>query len=74
MILDNILKKILKTPKSTPREALYIETGLLDPETIIKKNRISMEWRIKNGNNQTMKEILSLKHKGCWAEQNKQLK
>ena len=43
MILDNILKRILKTPTGTPREALYIETGLLDPETIIKKNRISME-------------------------------
>ena len=25
-ILDNILKRILITPNSTPREALYIET------------------------------------------------
>ena len=74
MIMDNIMKRTLKLPKATPREALYIETGLLDPETIIKKNRISMEWRIKNGDNQTMKEILALQHKGCWAEQNKQLK
>ena len=46
-LMDNIIKRILKVPKSTPRQALYIETGLMDPETIIKKNRISMEARIK---------------------------
>ena len=74
MLLDNILKRILKTPKSTPRQALYIETGLLDPETIIKKNRISMEIRIKKGDNQMMKEIINLKHEGCWATQNGKIK
>ena len=74
MVMDNIIKRILKLPKSTPRGALYVETGLLDPETIIKKNRISMEARIKQGNNITMKEIIALKHKGCWAEQNKEIK
>ena len=68
------MKRILKTPQATPREALYIETGLLDPETIIKKNRISMEARIKQGSNKTMKEIVNLKHKNCWAEQNARLK
>ena len=73
-ILDKILKRILKVPFSTPREALYIETGLLDPEHVIKKNRISMESRIRNGNNQTMKKIMELKHKGAWAEQNRELK
>ena len=74
MIMDNIIKRILKLPKTTPREALYIETGLLDPETIIKKNRISMESRIKHGNNKIMKEIIALKNQGCWAEQNKEIK
>ena len=73
-ILDRILKRILKVPMTTPREALYLETGLLDPESIIKKNRISMESRIRNGNNQTMKKIMELKHKGAWAEQNRELK
>ena len=28
-IMDNILRRILITPQTTPREALYIETGLL---------------------------------------------
>ena len=73
-MLDNIIKRILKVPKSTPREPLYIETGLLDPETVIKKNRISMEARILKGNNKIMKQIIKLETKDCWAEQNKLLK
>ena len=73
-ILDNILKRILKVPITTPREALYIETGLLDPESVIKKNRISMEARIINGENQTMKQIIKLNSKDCWAEENRKLK
>ena len=37
--MDNILKIILMVPQSTPREALYIETGLLDPEAIRLKKQ-----------------------------------
>ena len=33
-ILDNIIKRILITPQSTPREALYIKTGLLDSQEL----------------------------------------
>ena len=74
-ILDNILKRILKVPRSgTSREALYIETGLFDPETIIKRNRINMEARIRNGTNETMKLILEAKHKESWIQQNKEIK
>ena len=74
VIYEGILKRILKVPTSTPREAIYIETGLLDPETIIKKNRISMESRIIKGTNLTMKELINMKDEGSWAEQNKKLK
>ena len=74
VICDGILKRILKVPTSTPREAIYIETGLMDPETIIKKNRISMESRIIKGNNQTMKELLNLNDEESWAEHNRKLK
>ncbi len=45
-IMDKIIKRILKVPPGTPRESLCIATGLLDPETIITKNRINMEQRI----------------------------
>ena len=37
-IMDNIIKRILMIPTSTPREPLYIETGLLDAESMVKKN------------------------------------
>ena len=73
-IHDSIVKRILKTPESTPREALYMETGLLDPEALIKRNRINMEARIKNGNNLLMKEVLKSTHENSWAKQNEKLK
>ena len=48
--MDNILKRILKTPITTPREALYIETGLLDPRTIMDQKRIMMQPKSSNTN------------------------
>ena len=74
-IMDNILKRILKLPKNgTSREALYMETGLYDPEMIIKRNRINMEARIRNGENETMKEILNAQHPDSWIQQNTKIK
>ena len=46
-LLDRIIRRILMVPESTPREALYIESGLLDIKTITEKNRIMMGERIK---------------------------
>ena len=74
-IMEGVLKRILKTPThGTSREALYIETGLMDPEALIIKNRINMEARIRNGDNQTMKDLLKTETKGSWMEENKKLK
>ena len=70
-IYDNIIKRILKTPQSTPRECLYIETGLLDPITITKRNRLNMHNRITNGNNQTLKALLQRTDPSSWAEENR---
>ena len=53
-LLDNILKRVLMVPQTTPREVLYIETGLLDPETISLKQKIMMNQRIR-----TSKTILT---------------
>ena len=39
-IQENIIRRILMVPQSTPTEALYMETGLLDITTIITKNQI----------------------------------
>ena len=74
-IMDNIIKRILKLPKNgTPREALYMETGLYDPEMIIKRNRVNIEARIRNGENETMKQILKAQHPDSWIQQNKKIK
>ena len=73
-IYEALIRRILKVPQGTPNEALYCETGLLNPETVIKKNRINMEARIRNGNNENMKQILESKIKESWIEQNDKIK
>ena len=50
-ILDNILKRILMTPVTTPREVIYMETGLIDLEHTAIRNRINMLQRITEHNN-----------------------
>ena len=67
-MLDNIIKRILMTPTSTPREALYIETGLLDIETIDDKNRITMGERLEKTSNNLLSEITNSHTPGWWKE------
>ena len=66
-IMDNIIKRILMVPQSTPREALYIEPGLLDPETISAKNRIMIEHRLGNSNPR-MKRLTETSQEKSWRE------
>ena len=74
-IMDNILKRILMVPQSTPREALYIETRLLDPEAIRLKNRVLMEHRMMNGKSQRMKRFTTNNNTTTkWAEETKKAK
>ena len=65
-IMDNILKRVLMAPQSTPREALYIETGLLDPETISLKQKIMMDYRLKNSQNPRMKTLTTAEVPNLW--------
>lgn len=73
-LLDGVLKRILMVPVTTPRETLYIETGMMDPEIIIKRNRLCMEARIQRGDHETIKQVASNKQKGGWAEKNDEIK
>ncbi len=57
--MDKIIKRILKVLPRRPREELYIETGLLDQETIIKKNRVNMEIRIQINGITLMKRAIN---------------
>ena len=73
-IMDNIIKRILMVPQSTPREALYIETGLLDPETERIKNRILMEHRLKQGTSERLKKIFANSQESTWTTETHRLR
>ena len=45
-IQEGIIKRILMLPVSTPREALYAETGLLDMEHHEMRQRINLKQRV----------------------------
>ena len=60
------------TPESTPREPLYIETGLLDIETIMDAERLSMMARLNRSKSELMTNILE--HPQCrWVKQTKMI-
>ncbi len=56
--MNQVMKRTVKVPLGTPREALYIETGLMDPETIIKKNMIDIELRIQRDDSTLIKRVV----------------
>ena len=58
-ILDKIIRRILMTPESTPREALYIKSGLLDIETIAESKRLNMKARLNRDKSLMMEQILA---------------
>ena len=47
------------TPEATPREALYIETGLLDIETIMDAKRLNMMARLNRNKSELMAAVLN---------------
>ena len=67
-MLDSTIKRILMVPTSTPREALYIETGLLDIETIDDENRISTGEGLGKNSNNLLDEITTQYTPGGWKE------
>lgn len=56
-IQESIIRRILMTPFSTPKEALYMETGLLDIESIALKRRISMQTRLQQNPSELIEKI-----------------
>ena len=73
-ILDNIIKRVLKVSKSTPREALYIETGLTDLSTKRIQNRINMEHRVNKKGSETTKTAMNAQIRKGWMETTTNLK
>ena len=58
-MLDKIIRRILMTPNASSREALYIETGLLDIKAITDSKRMNMKARLNRDKSQLMEKVLS---------------
>ncbi len=67
-ILDNIIKRTVQTPVSTPRESLYMETGLIDIEHQAKKKQLMMKHRIKKTASNLMTSTINSNTKGGWSD------
>ncbi len=68
-IIDNIIKRILMVPVSTPRETLYIETGLTDQINTIKKKKIGMMCRLEKSRNGLLEAILESDNPKAWKKE-----
>ena len=62
-ILENIIKRILLTPTTTPREAIYTETGIISIEYMAKENRIMYKNKLQN-QEESIQKTLTGKNKG----------
>ncbi len=72
-ILDNIIKRILKTPTSTPREPLYIETGLMDLEHHSKVKQILMKNRLNKTATELLDNVIESDLKKGWKNRTQNL-
>jgi len=68
-ILDNIIKRILKVPTTTPRGPLYYETGILDIEHTIKRNKINYAMNLHKKENEILKDTMSADTRKGWTRE-----
>ena len=69
-ILDNIIKRILNLPQSTPRECLYYELGTLDIEHRIITKRINYATTLLIKNPDNLRDILQATNPKSWIQKN----
>ena len=70
-IYEAIIKRILMTPVTTPREALFLETGLLDIEHLSYVKRINMYVRLSKNPSDLHKKILKGQGDNWWSRTEK---
>ena len=73
-IQENIIRRILMVPQSTPTESLYIETGLLDITTIVTKNRLNMEKKLHKHPEKLTSKIMELNTTNGWKDTTNKIK
>ena len=67
-ILDNIIKRILNLPQSTPRECLYYELGTLDIEHRIITKRLNYAATLLIKNPENLRETLQAPNPKSWIQ------
>ena len=67
-ILEDLIRRVLKLPASTPKEALYIETGFVSLETERKIKRTNTIARINEKGSDTTKTAMNANIPGGWKE------
>ena len=73
-IQENVIRRILMVPQSTPKTTLYMETGLLDISTIVIRNRLNMEKRLQKTPESLTTKIMERNIKGGWKENTQKAK
>ena len=73
-ICDNIIKRIIMAPKGTPWEPLYLETGIIEPETLTLKNRINYMDRIETSGSSILKIIREEEDQAGWWKTHSNIK
>ena len=70
-ILDNVIKRILMIPQSTPRECLYSELQIMDIEHTILLKRLNYTKTLSNKPNKAIETIMTDKGENSWISQTK---
>ena len=67
-IVENLIKRVLIMPTSTPWEPLYLETGIQEIGLKTTRNRLNYMEKVKKSNNTVMKMIQEdLSPKSWWS-------
>ena len=72
-ILDNIIKRILRLPQSTPREFIYHELNIPDTQHRIIKRRINYALKLKESNPPHMTEVINDDNQKSWNQKNNEI-
>ena len=67
-LLDNILKRSLHTPRTTPSTIISIETGITDVETAYNQKQIMYYYNLCNNQNKQQLKTILLKDTNQWLK------
>ena len=65
-IQEHLIKRFLMTPYQTPSEAIYYETGLMNIENLIYRNRILMKERLGKKQINLVNKTIEINGKNSW--------